>query len=191
MGVVLSKGGNVNLSKTDAALKKVRVGLGWDSRLTDGAAFDLDVVCFLTDEAEKCLNEKDFIFYNNLVGAEGAVTHTGDNRTGDGDGDDESVIVELAAVPERIKKIVFAVSIDQAEQRGQNFGMVSSAYIRVLNEESGVEMARFDLSEDASTSRVMIQGELYRHNGDWKFKAIGQGYEGGLNKLIERYGLSE
>lgn len=191
MGVVLSKGGNVNLSKEDASLKKVLIGLGWEARQTDGQSFDLDASCFLVDETEKCLDEKDFIFYNNTTSADGSIFHHGDNKTGAGDGDDEIVEVNLDGVPARIKKIVFCVSIHEAERRGQNFGMVSNAFIRVVNKDSEAEITRFDLSEDASTNTTMIFGELYRHNDNWKFKAVGQGYDGGLEKLILRFGLSE
>ncbi|KQN34850.1 chemical-damaging agent resistance protein C [Sphingomonas sp. Leaf407] len=190
MAVSLSKGGNVSLSKEAPGLKAVRVGLGWDTRVTDGSAFDLDASVFLTDEAGKVRSDADFVFYNNKEGAGGSVVHQGDNTTGEGSGDDEVVAVSLDQVPAEITKLNFAVTIHEAEGRRQNFGMVSNAFIRVLNADGGTELARYDLSEDASTETAMIFGELYRHNGEWKFKAIGQGFVGGLGPLARSFGVN-
>ncbi|WP_230769247.1 TerD family protein [Sphingomonas sp. Leaf4] len=190
MAVSLSKGGNVSLSKEAPGLKAVRVGLGWDTRVTDGSAFDLDASVFLTDEAGKVRSDADFVFYNNKEGAGGSVVHQGDNTTGEGSGDDEVVAVSLDQVPAEITKLNFAVTIHEADGRRQNFGMVSNAFIRVLNADGGTELARYDLSEDASTETAMIFGELYRHNGEWKFKAIGQGFAGGLGPLARSFGVN-
>ncbi|CUB06658.1 TerD family protein [Marinomonas fungiae] len=188
--VSLSKGGNVSLTKTDPTIKKVVVGLGWDARSTDGQDFDLDASAFLLDVSGKVRSPADFIFYNNLKGANGAIEHTGDNRTGAGDGDDESLKVNLEALPADINKIVFVVTIHDAVVRNQNFGQVSGAFIRLVNEDSGAEVTRFDLSEDASTETAMLFAELYRHNSEWKFKAVGQGYAGGLASVCAEYGVS-
>jgi len=190
MAVSLTKGGNVNLSKEAPGLAKVALGLGWDSRLTDGAAFDLDAVAFLVDAAGKVTADTDFIFFNNLKSACGSVEHQGDNLTGDGDGDDEVVEITLASVPEAIQRVIVAVTIHEGEARKQNFGQVSNAFIRVVNTADSNEIARYDLSEDASVETAMIFGELYRHNGDWKFKAVGQGFAGGLSPLASSYGVS-
>jgi len=175
MAISLSKGGNVSLSKEAPGLKKILVGLGWDSRVTDGTAFDLDASVFLLKGDGKVRGDGDFIFYNNLKSSDGSIEHTGDNTTGAGDGDDEVVKVDLQNVPAELNKLAFAVTIHDAEARNQNFGQVGSAYIRVCNQDSNVEIARFDLSEDYSTETAMIFGELYRHGEEWKFKAIGQG----------------
>lgn len=188
--VSLSKGGNVSLTKTDPTMKKVLVGLGWDARSTDGQDFDLDASAFLLGANGKVRSPEDFVFYNNLRAAGGAIEHTGDNRTGDGDGDDESLKVNLDTLPADVAKIVFVVTIHDAAVRAQNFGQVSGAFIRLVNEDSGREIARFDLSEDASTETAMLFAELYRHNGEWKFKAIGQGYKGGLSLVCAEYGVS-
>jgi tellurium resistance protein TerD len=188
--VSLSKGGNVSLTKTDPTMKKVLVGLGWDARSTDGQDFDLDASAFLLGRNGKVRSPEDFVFYNNLRAAGGAIEHTGDNRTGDGDGDDESLKVNLDTLPADVAKIVFVVTIHDAAARSQNFGQVSGAFIRLVNEDSGKEIARFDLSEDASTETAMLFAELYRHNGEWKFKAVGQGYKGGLSSVCAEYGVS-
>lgn len=188
--VSLSKGGNVSLTKTDPTMKKVLVGLGWDARSTDGQDFDLDASAFLLGENGKVRSPEDFVFYNNLRAAGGAIEHTGDNRTGDGDGDDESLKVNLDTLPVDVAKIVFVVTIHDAAARSQNFGQVSGAFIRLVNEDSDKEIARFDLSEDASTETAMLFAELYRHNGEWKFKAVGQGYKGGLSSVCAEYGVS-
>ncbi|MEG0482750.1 MAG: TerD family protein [Acinetobacter sp.] len=191
MAINLSKGGNINLSKTAPTMSKVDLGLGWNPRVTDGKAFDLDAVAFLTGENGKVTNDGGFIFFNQKTSPCGSVTHLGDNRTGDGDGDDETVSVDLSKVPADIAKIVFAVTIHEGQQNGQNFGMVDKAYIRVINQDNNAEeLARFDLSEDGSTEVAMIFGELYRHSGEWKFKAVGQGFNGGLGALAASYGVA-
>lgn len=190
MAVSLSKGGNVSLTKEAPGLRGVRVGLGWDTRVTDGSAFDLDASVFLLNEGGRVRSDADFVFYNNKNGANGAVVHQGDNLTGEGSGDDEVVVVGLDQLPADIQKLSFAVTIHEAEGRRQNFGMVSNAYIRVVNADGGMEIARYDLSEDASTETAMIFGDLYRHNGEWKFKAIGQGFAGGLGPLAQSLGVN-
>ncbi|CAG1769662.1 General stress protein 16U [uncultured bacterium] len=189
MAISLSKGGNVNLSKEAPGLNKIIVGLGWDARSTDGADFDLDASAFLVKADGKVRSDNDFCFYNNKVVGDGAVQHMGDNKTGAGEGDDEVVNVELSKVPADLEKIVFCVTIHEAESRKQNFGQVSHAYIRVVNAEGGTEIARYDLSEDASVETAMIFGELYRAGGDWKFKAVGQGFAGGLAPLARNFGV--
>lgn len=190
MSVSLVKGGNVSLTKEAPGLENVVVGLGWDVRATDGEAFDLDASCFLLNGEGKVRSDADFIFYNNKTSACGSVQHLGDNLTGEGDGDDEKVMVKLASMPADVMKLAFAVTIHEAEQRRQNFGMVSNAFIRVVNEKDGKEIARFDLSEDASTNTSLIFGELYRHNDEWKFRAVGQGFDGGLGALARNYGVN-
>lgn len=190
MAVSLSKGGNVSLSKEAPGLKGVKVGLGWDTRVTDGSAFDLDASVFVLNETGKVRSDADFIFYNNKNGANGAVVHQGDNQTGEGSGDDEVVVVSLDQLTADIQKLSFAVTIHEADGRRQNFGMVSNAYIRVVNADGGTEIARYDLSEDASTETAMIFGDLYRHGGEWKFKAIGQGFAGGLGPLAQSLGVN-
>ncbi|MFM9853649.1 MAG: TerD family protein [Sphingomonadaceae bacterium] len=190
MAVSLSKGGNVSLTKEAPGLTSVRVGLGWDTRVTDGSGFDLDASIFIQNDSGKVRSDADFIFYNNKVGADGAVTHQGDNTTGEGAGDDESVVILLDKLPADVTKMSFAVTIHEAEGRKQNFGMVSNAFIRVVNESGGAELARYDLSEDASTETAMIFGELYRNGAEWKFKAIGQGFAGGLGPLAKSFGVN-
>lgn len=190
MAVSLSKGQNVSLSKTDPSLKKVLIGLGWDARATDGADFDLDASVFITGENGKVISDNHFVFYNNLRSPCGSVEHTGDNLTGDGDGDDESIIVDLTAVPANIKSIFITVTIHDAEAIRQNFGQVSDAFIRLVNHETNDEVVRFDLSEDYSTETAMVFGEVYRYNSEWKFRAIGQGYSGGLYALCQQYGVN-
>jgi len=190
MGISLSKGGNVSLSKTDPGLKNVLVGLGWDARPTAGADFDLDASAFMVKEDGKVRSDSDFIFYNQTKSTCGSVEHTGDNRTGAGDGDDESVIILLDKVPADIQRIVFCVTIHDAEMRKQNFGQVNHAYVRVVNKDSNNEVTRYDLSEDASIETAMVFGEIYRHSGEWKFKAVGQGYAGGLAALAKQYGIN-
>lgn len=190
MAVSLSKGANVSLSKEAPGLKAVRVGLGWDTRVTDGSAFDLDASVFLLNEGGKVRSDADFVFYNNKNGGNGSVVHQGDNLTGEGSGDDEVVAVTLDQLPADVQKLSFAVTIHEAEGRRQNFGMVSNAFIRVVNADGGTEIARYDLSEDASTETAMIFGELYRHSGEWKFKAIGQGFAGGLGPLAQSFGVN-
>lgn len=190
MAVTLSKGGNVSLSKVDPTLKNVKIGLGWDTRSTDGQDFDLDASAFLLTDTGKVRGDNDFIFYNNLKSSDGSVTHTGDNRTGEGEGDDESLIIELNRVPQEVTKIVFVVTIHDATTRRQSFGQVANAFIRLVNNDSNVEAARYDLSEDASTETAMLFGELYRHAGEWKFRAVGQGYAGGLGSVCAQYGIN-
>ena len=190
MAVSLTKGGNISLSKTDPTLKNLIVGLGWDARPTDGADFDLDASAFMVKEDGKVRSDSDFIFYNQTKSSCGSIEHTGDNRTGAGDGDDESVIVLLDKVPADIQRVVFTVTIHDADARKQNFGQVSHAYVRVLNKDSGSEVARYDLSEDASIETAMVFGEIYKHGAEWKFKAVGQGYAGGLAALARQYGIT-
>ena len=190
MAISLNKGGNLSLSKTDPSLNQVLIGLGWDARATDGADFDLDASAFLLAANDKVRGETDFIFYNQTRSPEGSVEHTGDNRTGEGDGDDEAVKINLAKVPADVQKIAITVTIHDAESRGQNFGQVQNAFIRVVNDQTNVEIVRFDLNEDYSTETAMIFGELYHHNGEWKFRAVGQGYNGGLRAMCGQYGIS-
>jgi len=190
MSVSLAKGGNVSLSKEDPGLTRILIGLGWDVRMSDGTDFDLDASAFLLNEAGKVRGDADFIFYNNLKSADGSVEHTGDNRTGEGDGDDEALKVVFARVPADVQKVAVAVTIHDGEARRQSFGMISNAFIRVVNDETGREIARYDLTEDASTETAMIFGEVYRHNGEWKFRAVGQGYRGGLAPLARTYGVN-
>jgi tellurium resistance protein TerD len=190
MAISLQKGGNVSLSKVAPGLKKVRFGLGWDLRKTDGSAFDLDASAFVLDGNGKVLSDQHFVFYNNTQDPSGAVKHLGDNRTGEGEGDDEVVEIGLGQLTPDTAKVTFVVTIHDAEARKQNFGQVNNAYIRALNAEGELEIARYDLSEDASTETAMIFGELYRHNEEWKFKAIGQGYAGGLAAVARDYGVN-
>lgn len=190
MAISLQKGGNVSLSKEAPGLTKMLIGLGWDVRATDGADFDLDGSAFLLNANGKVRSDADFIFYNQPKSDNGAVVHQGDNRTGEGEGDDEVIEVDLAAVPADVDKIAITVTIHDADARKQNFGQVSSAFIRCVNPNGNVEIARFDLSEDASVETAMIFGEIYRHNGEWKFKAIGQGFKGGLGALAQHFGVN-
>lgn len=190
MSVSLQKGGNVSLEKVAPGMTKLRAGLGWDTRATDGADFDLDASVFMIGENGKVIDDKSFIFYNNLKSVCGSVEHTGDNLTGEGDGDDETIKIDLTTVPATVTKIVIAVTIHDAASRNQNFGQVSNAFIRVLNESNNDEVVRYDLSEDYSIETALNFGEFYRHNGEWKFKAIGQGFAGGLGPLAQQYGVS-
>lgn len=190
MAISLSKGQKVDLTKTNPGLSKVVVGLGWDTNKYDGGTdFDLDSSVFLLADTGKVASDADFVFYNNATGANGAVVHTGDNRTGAGDGDDEQVKIELSAVPASIQRITFTITIHDADTRSQNFGQVSNAYARIFNEESNEELIRFDLGEDFSIETAIVVGELYRHSGEWKFSAIGSGYQGGLASLATDFGL--
>lgn len=190
MAVSLTKGANVSLSKEAPGLQSVRVGLGWDQRVSDGSAFDLDASVYLLNEAGRVRSDADFVYFNNLKAADGAVEHHGDNLTGQGEGDDEVVSVHLGRLPQDVAKVVFAVTIYEADGRRQNFGMVSNAFIRVVNGDGGTELARYDLSEDASTETAMVFGELYRHGAEWKFRAVGQGFNGGLGPLARSYGVN-
>lgn len=189
MAISLIKGQNVSLSKSNPSLKNILIGLGWDARSTDGQDFDLDASVFMTTEDRKVPSDEYFIFYNQLVSPCGSVQHAGDNLTGSGDNDDESVIVELDKVPENIKSLYITVTIHDADLRKQNFGQVSNAFVRLVDYDTDIEVLRFDLSEDYSTETAMVFGEVYRHNGDWKFRAIGQGYVGGLFSLCQQYGV--
>lgn len=191
MGVIsLAKGQKVDLTKTNPGLSKAVVGLGWDVNKYDGGQdFDLDASVFLLDANGKVSGGQDFVFYNNTTGANGAVVHSGDNLTGDGDGDDEQVMIAINDIPANIEKVSFAVTIHDAEARNQNFGMVSNAFIRIVNEDSNAELIRYDLGEDFSIETAVVVGELYRHNGEWKFSAVGSGYQGGLAALCSDFGL--
>ncbi|GGT18609.1 chemical-damaging agent resistance protein C [Streptomyces kurssanovii] len=190
MGVSLSKGGNVSLTKAAPNLTAVTVGLGWDVRTTTGTDFDLDASALLTNAEGKVTNDGNFVFFNNLKSSDGSVEHTGDNLTGEGEGDDEQIKVNLAAVPADVDKIVFPVSIYEAESRQQSFGQVRNAFIRVVNQADNNELARYDLSEDASTETAMVFGELYRNGPEWKFRAIGQGYASGLRGIAQDFGVN-
>ncbi|MQS12069.1 TerD family protein [Streptomyces kaniharaensis] len=190
MGVSLSKGGNVSLTKEAPGLAAVIVGLGWDVRTTTGTDFDLDASALLCNDQGKVATDGNFVFFNNLRSPDGSVEHTGDNRTGEGEGDDEAIKVNLTSVPADVQKIVFPVSIYDAETRSQNFGQVRNAFIRVVNQADNNELARYDLSEDASTETAMVFGELYRSGGEWKFRAIGQGYASGLRGIAQDFGVN-
>ena len=190
MALTLSKGQNLSLTKTDPGLTKVLVGLGWDERQTDGAKFDLDASAFMLLESGKVRSEADFIFYNQMASTCGSVNHTGDNRTGEGDGDDEAIKVDLSKIPKEIQKIAITVTIDEFEERKQSFGQAANAFIRIVNDETNNEVVRYDLTEDYSTETAMVFGELYRHAGEWKFRAVGQGYNGGLNAMCAQYGVN-
>jgi len=190
VAISLTKGGNVSLTKEAPGIKNVTLGLGWNPRATDGAAFDLDATAFLLGSNEKVRMDSDFIFFNNKKSADGSVVHTGDNLTGEGDGDDETLTVDLEKVPADVQKIVFAVTIYQAAERNQNFGQVSNAYIRVINNADSKEVARYDLSEDSSVETAVIFGELYRNAAEWKFRAVGQGFKGGLGPLAGSFGVN-
>jgi len=190
MAVSLVKGGNVSLTKEAPTMNVAMAGLGWDARVTDGQDFDLDASVFMVGDDGKVLSDASFIFFNNKQSACGSVEHQGDNRTGAGDGDDEQVKITLSKVPGEVKKLVFAVTIYDAEARKQNFGMVSNSFMRIFNNDNGAEIARFDLSEDASTETAMVFGELYRNGAEWKFKAVGQGFAGGLSALASQHGVS-
>ena len=191
MAVNLSKGQKVDLTKTNPGLTKILIGLGWDTHTYDGGSdFDLDAAAFCLNANGKVNDDADFIFYNNKTHASGAIEHMGDNLTGDGDGDDEQMKIDLAAVPEAISKIDFTVTINDADTRNQNFGQVSNAYIRIVDEATGTELIRYDLSEDFSIETAVVVGELYRNGSEWKFNAIGSGYQGGLKALCIDFGVN-
>jgi tellurium resistance protein TerD len=191
MAVSLKKGQKVDLTKTNPGLVKVLVGLGWSTNKYDGGAdFDLDAAAFLTGEDKKVTCDTDFIFYNNAEHTSKSVKHMGDNKTGAGDGDDEQILIDLALVPEAIKKISFTVTINEAEERRQNFGQVSDAYIRVMSGDGATELIKFDLGEDFSIETALVVGELYRNGAEWKFTALGSGFEGGLGALCTNFGVS-
>ena len=190
MSVSLTKGQRVDLTKGRPSLKKVLIGLGWDVNQYDGEAdFDLDASVFMTKENGKVGSDDDFIFYGNLEHRTKCVVHTGDNRTGDGDGDDEVIKVNFDAIPSDYINLSVAVTIYDADNRLQNFGMVNNAYVRVADEETGEELIRYDLSEDFSTETAIVVAEIYKKNGEWKFKAVGSGYNGGLAALCRQYGI--
>ena len=189
MALSLSKGGNLSLTKEAPGMTKVLVGLGWDARSTDGQDFDLDASAFLLKADGKVRADSDFIFYNQLKSTDGSVEHTGDNRTGEGDGDDEAIKIDLSKVPADVDKIAITVTIHEADARRQNFGQVRNAFIRLVNQDNNSEVVRYDLAEDASTETAMIFAELYRNGAEWKFRAVGQGFNGGLKPLAESFGL--
>ncbi|WP_124066703.1 TerD family protein [Clostridium sp. E02] len=190
MPINLSKGQKVDLTKGNPGLKNILVGLGWDTNAFDsGAAFDLDAAAFMIDETGKCPTEKEFVFYGNLEHSSESVKHLGDNLTGEGDGDDEQVQINLSTIPSNITKVAFTVTIYDAETRRQNFGQVSNAFIRIVDESTNTELIRYDLGEDFSIETAVVVGELYRHNGEWKFNAIGSGFQGGLAALCNHFGV--
>ena len=191
MAVSLKKGQKVDLTKTNPGLTKILVGLGWDTNKYDGGAdFDLDAAAFLTNASGKVIEDSDFIFFNNKEHSSGGVIHLGDNLTGEGEGDDEQIKIELSKVPSSIEKISFTVTIHEASERGQNFGQVTNAFIRIINENSNEELIRYDLSEDYSIETAIVVAELYRHNGEWKFTATGSGFQGGLEALCKNFGVN-
>lgn len=190
MTINLSKGQRIDLTKTNPGLKKAIIGLGWDTnKYSGGYDFDLDASAFLVGTDGKVINEKDFIFYNNLQGANGSVIHTGDNRTGEGEGDDEQLIIEFDKVPTHVDKVAITVTIHDALQRAQNFGQVSNAFVRLVNEETNEEVLRYDLAEEFSIETAIVVCEIYRHGSEWKFSAVGSGFQGGLAALCANYGL--
>ncbi|ADV67804.1 TerD family protein [Deinococcus maricopensis] len=189
MAISLSKGGNLSLTKQDPTLTNVLIGLGWDVRATEGQDFDLDASAFLLGANDKVRSDADFVFYNQPRSSEGSVEHTGDNRTGAGEGDDEQVKIDLTRVPADVQKIALTVTIHEADARRQNFGQVRNAFVRLMNEQTGTEIVRFDLGEDFSTETAVVFAEVYRHNNEWKFRAVGQGYAGGLRALCNAYGI--
>jgi tellurium resistance protein TerD len=190
MGVSLSKGGNVSLTKAAPNLTSIAVGLGWDARSTSGADFDLDASALALNDSHKVLGDEYFVFFNNLASPDGSIEHQGDNLTGAGEGDDEVININLVSVPAQVSSIVFPVSIYEAENRGQSFGQVRNAYIRIVNLANDVELARYDLTVDASTETAMVFGEVYRYNAEWKFRAIGQGYASGLAGIARDFGVN-
>ncbi|AMY21178.1 TerD family protein [Rhodococcus kroppenstedtii] len=190
MGVSLSKGGNVSLTKAAPNLTAVSVGLGWDVRTTTGTDFDLDASAIALGTDKKVVSDQHFVFFNNLKSPDGSIEHVGDNTTGEGEGDDEVINVDLSAVPPNIDTITFPVSIYDADARSQSFGQVRNAFIRVVDKSNGTELARYDLSEDASTETAMVFGELYRNNSEWKFRAVGQGYASGLAGIARDFGVN-
>lgn len=189
MSVSLVKGGNVNLSKEAPGLTSITVGLGWDVRKTSGEDFDLDTSVFLLNDQDVVTSNSDFVFFNNLSSANGSVVHLGDNRTGEGEGDDEQIQIHVAQVAAQVQRIVFVVTIHEAKTRKQNFGMVRNAYARVINNADSKELSRFDLSEDASLATSMIFAEVYRYKGEWKFKAVGEGYQTDLTAFALEFGV--
>lgn len=190
MSVNLTKGQKVDLTKGNPGLQKILVGLGWDTNKYDGGdAFDLDASAFLLAGNGKVEDDSDFVYYGNLKHISDSVIHMGDNLTGEGDGDDEQIKVDLSAVPSSVEKIGFTVTIYDAEKRGQNFGQVENAYIRIVDEMTNTELIRYDLGEDFSIETAVVVGELYRNKEEWKFNAIGSGFQGGLLALCQNYGV--
>jgi tellurium resistance protein TerD len=191
MGITLAKGQKVDLTKSNPGLKNILVGLGWDTNKYDGGSdFDLDSSVFLTGADGRVRNDADFVFYNNLKHSSGAVTHLGDNRTGEGEGDDEQVLIDLSKVPSDVQKISFTVTIFEAQERKQNFGQVDNSFIRIINNDNNEELLKFELGEDFSIETAVVVAELYRHNGEWKFNALGSGFEGGLEALCRNFGVN-
>ena len=191
MAISLAKGQKIDLTKTNPGLTNIIVGLGWDTKKYDGGNdFDLDAVAFLVNKEGKSTGDSSFIFYNNKQDASGSVVLSGDNLTGEGEGDDETIKVNLSTVPADVDKIAVCIDIHEAAARSQNFGQVSNAYVRIVNEANGEELLRFDLSEDYSVETGIVAAELYRHSGEWKFSAVGSGFQGGLASLAANYGLS-
>ena len=189
-GLSLSKGATLSLSKTEPGLNNILVGLGWDTNRYDGGSdFDLDASVFMLGENGRVPSNDEFIFYGQKEHKTGSVIHAGDNRTGQGDGDDETIKINLSTVPSNISKIVFTATIHEAQARRQNFGQVSNAYIRIINEDNGNEICRFDLGEDFSVENSVNVGEIYRYNGEWKFRAVGAGYANGLEGFVNDYGV--
>lgn len=190
MPINLSKGQKVDLTKGNLGLRKIMVGLGWDVNAFDsGAAFDLDAAAFMLGQNGKCPTENEFIFYKNLEHSSGAVKHMGDNLTGEGEGDDEQILIDLTLIPANVDKVAFTVTIYDSDARRQNFGQVSNSFIRIVDETTGQELIRYDLGEDFSIETAVVVGELYRHGGEWKFNAIGSGFQGGLAALCGHYGI--
>ncbi|MDJ0312129.1 TerD family protein [Arthrobacter sp. H35-D1] len=187
--LTLSKGSNLSLTKADPGLQMAMIGLGWDPRTTSGDEFDLDASAILVTSSGKVRNNDDFIFYNQLESKDGSVVHQGDNRTGEGEGDDEQILVNLAAIAADIDRVVIVVSIDQAEARHQNFGQVRDAFCRVVNQQNDQEIVRYDLSEDAASETTMVFAEIYRNGAEWKFRAVGQGYASGLHGIATDFGI--
>ena len=191
MAIQLKKGQKIDLTKGNPGLKHIRLGLGWDTNMFDGGDdFDLDVSLFMVGKSGKVEQDEDFIFYNNLKHPSEAVEHLGDNRTGDGDGDDEEILVDFSKMPDRIEKIAVTVTIYEAKERRQNFGQVNNSYVRLVNSDYEEELLRYDLGEEFSIETAIVVCEIYRHNGEWKFSAVGSGFEGGLEALCRSYGLN-
>ena len=191
MAIQLKKGQKIDLTKGNPGLKHIRLGLGWDTNMFDGGDdFDLDVSLFMVGKSGKVEQDEDIIFYNNLKHPSEAVEHLGDNRTGDGDGDDEEILVDFSKMPDRIEKIAVTVTIYEAKERRQNFGQVNNSYVRVVNSDNEEELLRYDLGEEFSIETAIVVCEIYRHNGEWKFSAVGSGFEGGLEALCRSYGLN-
>lgn len=184
----LTKGQKIDLTKNNPALKKILAGLQWDERTTDGEEWDLDGSVFLLGDNDKLISDEHFVYYHKSASPDGAVVHGGDNKNGAGEGDDETVRIDLEKLDAAVKKIAIAISIHEAAARGQNFGQVKNPKIVVRNEETGEVIGQYDLAEDASTETAVIMGEFYLHNGEWKFSAVGQGFAGGLPPLVRHYG---